>query len=267
MLAIDERLETALFSYPVRAGWVDSDGITLVPGLQASQAKQATVALLDAIVALGMLETHAIVRDAAIACRVDSMVTLTTPARPDEVDNVTLVVTGTAPASRALAQALLQPFYGITVREWSEEPRPVGPGVAVLADGPAGLRGPTDEAHYQEDLGHAWYLLAQRPFVSHVAVVPRALLVRDPATARAAVERLLAIRAAGEERARELRRDLAKTHAIDRELLVEVLADQTYTLGDEELEGLAELARRAGLPVTLRQLQQQAVRLLPAGNE
>jgi hypothetical protein len=58
---------------------------------------------------------------------------------------------------------------------------------------------------------------------------------------------------------------VSNTLGLDREVLTETLADQTWELGKDELHGLTTLWRRAGLPlsdkelrtalVTIRQLQ------------
>jgi predicted solute-binding protein len=260
-IALDERLETAFFSYPFRAGWVAAAGVTLAAGLTADTARGVAVALLDSLAALTLLRTHVIVRDAAVASRRGSMLTLSTHTRPDEVDNVTVGIGGVSPAGRGLATAVLRPFYGINAGAWVEDAATVDASTAVVSEGAAALIADEDEEHYQEDLGRAWFLLTTTPFVSHACVAPRALLASDPGLVAAGVERLRAAYASGQERARELRRDLSRQHGVDRELLAEVLADQSHVLDDEELSGLAELARRAGLGVSLADLRAAAVRV------
>jgi predicted solute-binding protein len=260
-IAIDDRLTTAIYAYPVTAGWVDASGITLTLGLQPNAARQATIALLDSVYALTMLDTHVIVRAAGIIWRTASMLTMTTQTRPDEVEQATIAIPGISASGRAIATAVITPFYGIAVSGWAEEERAVDAATAVVSEDAAALIADENEDHYQEDLGRAWYLLANLPYVSHVCVAPRSLLASDPAAVAGAVERLNAARTAGQEHGRELRRDLSKGLNIDRETLTETLADQTYTLDDEALDGLVELAKRTGLGVARDKIRASAVRV------
>jgi hypothetical protein len=87
------------------------------------------------------------------------------------------------------------------------------------------------------------------------------VLASNPASVASAVERLNAFHAAGQERGRELRRDLSKSLDIDRETLTETLADQTFTLDDPALDGLIELARRTGLGVPRDKIRSATVRV------
>jgi len=261
-LAIDDRLTTAMYAYPFTAGWVDTEGVTLQQGLRPDLARQATLALIDSAYGLTMLDTHVIVRDAGIVWRTASMLTMTTHARPDEVDAATIAIPGVSAAGRAVATAVIAPFYGITVSDWAEDAREVDETTAVVTEDAAALIADENEDHYQEDLGRAWFLLANLPFVSHICVAPRALLASDPAAVAAAVERLNAAKAAGQERGRELRRDLSKGLDIDRETLTETLADQAHMLDDEAIDGLVELSRRTSLGVSRNAIRSAAVRVV-----
>lgn len=261
IITIDDRLATAMYSYPVTAGWVEASGITLTRGLRPAAARQAAIALLDSVYALTMLDTHVVLRDAAIVWRTASMLTMTTSARPDEVEQATIAIPGISAAGRAVATSVVTPFYGITVTSWAEEVRDVDTETAVISEDAEALIADDNEDRYQEDLGRAWFLLANLPFVSHVCVAPRALLASDPAAIAGAITRLNGARATGQERGRELRRDLSKVLNIDRETLTETLADQTFTLDDEALDGLVELARRTGLGVTRDKIRGAAVRV------
>lgn len=254
-----------MFAYPFTAGWVDADGVALERGLTPAGAAGATLALLDSVAALTMLGTHVIVRDIGIVWRTASMLTLTTHTRPDEVETVSVSIEGVSPAGRALATAVLQPFYGITVESWSEARQAIDAEHAAIDEGASALIAVDDENQYQEDLGRAWFLLTDQPFVSHVAVAPRALLVSDPRAIANAVTRVLAARSAGMERGRELRRDLSKGLGIDRDTLTETLADQIHHLDDAALDGLSELARRAGLGMTPSAIRNAAISVSQIG--
>jgi hypothetical protein len=260
-IAVDDRLTTAMFAYPITAGWVAAEGVTRAGLLRPEQARGATLALLDSVAALTMLDTHVIVRDLGIVWRTASMLTLTTLTRPDEVERATIAIPSVSPAGRAVATAVIAPFYGIAIAGWAEDERAVDTETAVVSEDAPALTADEDQERYQEDLGRAWFLLANVPFVSHVAVAPRALLARDPAAIAGAVERLDSFRAAGQERGRELRRDLSKGLGVDRETLTETLADQTYTLDDAALDGLIELSKRAGLGAARGAIRSAAVRV------
>jgi predicted solute-binding protein len=253
-----------MFVHPFAAGWVDGAGVTRTPYLAPSQAGEADLALIDSIAALTLLRTHVIVRDLAVISRRASMLTLETHTRPDDVDEVTVAIPGVSPAGRAVASAVLQPFYGIRVTEWVEDDRPVDPSHARVTEGARALIPVDDEEQYQEDLGRAWFLMSDRPFVSHVAVAPRALLATGPETLAGALARLNAARSLATERGRELRRDLSKGLGIDRETLTDTLADQAFFLDDPAVDGLAELARRSGFAVSQKELRSALVTIQPA---
>ncbi|HUG14857.1 MAG TPA: MqnA/MqnD/SBP family protein [Thermomicrobiales bacterium] len=260
---LDDRLETVMFGYPLSAGWIEADGVSRVPYLPPSMIGDATLALVDSIAALTMLGSHVIVRDIAVVCRHSSMLTLLTHTRPDEVEEVAVSIPGVSPAGRAVATAVLQPFYGIRVLAWSEDDHAVDSAHATLTEGTLALIPVHDEQQYQEDLGRAWFLMTDRPFVSHVAVAPRATLASSPAGVLAAVERLLESRRVASERGRELRRDLSRGLAIDRDTLTDTLADQTHELDDDALDGLAVLAARGGLRMSRRELMDALISVSP----
>lgn len=247
-IAIDHRLETARLAYPFAAGWADATNVDLVEGMTSTRASDADIVLIDSLAGLTMLDGWAIVADYAVAARRASMLTLATHTRPDDVDNVSVSVTGVALAGRAVALATLRSFYGIAVSEWTEEPAQVDDLHAIVSDGPTGLIAIDDDNIYQEDLGRAWFLMTNTPFVSHLCLARRALLTRDPASVSATLDRLGQALEIGVERGRELRRNLSRDHGIDRDLLVEVLADQEWTLSAEGVEGLTQLARLSNLP-------------------
>jgi len=253
-IVLDDRLETVVFGYPFSAGWLDAQGVSRMPYLPPSMVAGATLALVDSMAALTMLRTHVIVRDIAVVCRNSSMLTLLTHTRPDQVDEVAVAIPGVSPAGRAVATAVLQSFYGIKVSEWSEEDHAVDEAHATLCEGAGALIDVDSEEQYQEDLGRAWFLMTDHPFVTHVALASREVFANSPADVVSAVARLSEARAVALKRGRELRRDLSKGLGIDRDTLTDTLADQTHTLDGDALEGLAVLAARSGLRMSRREL-------------
>jgi predicted solute-binding protein len=255
-LLLDDTLTTAMLAYPFRAGWVAAEHAQLVTGLTARAVRAArSVALLDALAARTLLDTHVLVRDVGIASRRASFITLATHTRPDEVGAVTISTANVSPATLALAQIVVPDFYGIPVVGWTEQELELSATTAQVSEGARALIPFEHEEWYQEDLGRAWLLLTDSSFVSHVAVAPRAAIASDPRAVAEAVGRLIAARDAGRSRARELRRDISNAHTVDREVLTETLADQSYELGKDELHGLTTLWRRAGLPVSDKELR------------
>lgn len=249
LLLIEERLVTAAFSRPFRAGWVDDEGVQLIPRVAAADIDGWPVVLLDSIEARPLLHSHVVVREVAVAARRASMLTLATATRPDAVEQAVASVPDASPATRALAAMVVPAFYGIRVTGWTTERRQVAADVIVIQQDVEALAPLDDEAAYQEDLGRAWYLFTDLPFVSHVCLARRDLIADDPPLIVAALERLTAARDAARARGRELRRDLAREFALEREVLADALADQALSLGTEEQRGLEELWKRAGTPL------------------
>jgi predicted solute-binding protein len=244
---VESRLPACWYAYPIQAGWVEPDGIEAVRDLSpATVREQNAVALIDSLAATRLLDSHVIISNHAVASRRASFLTLVTHTRPDDVDNVVVSTPDVSLSGRGLAEATLPRFYGITVAEWRDERLPVNETTALLAEEAEALIPVEDEDQFQEDLGRAWYLLTDTPYVSHVCVAPRSELTRKPANVVEAVHRLTTARLAAEEQARELRRNLARDLGIERDLFTETLADQVYSLGDVERAGLLGLWQHIG---------------------
>jgi hypothetical protein len=192
-----------MLAYPFHAGWLDAQHVRLAPGLTARLARESNgVAFLDSLAARTLLDTHVVVRDLALACRRASFITFDTHTRPDEVGAVTISAPGVAPATLALAQIVIPDFYGVQAQDWSDQQLPLGDSVAQVSEGARALIPFEHEEWYQEDLGRAWLLLTDSPFVSHVCVAPRAAIASDPAGVAAAVARLAAGLTSARARAR-----------------------------------------------------------------
>lgn len=245
---VESRLPACWYAYPVQAGWLEAAGVEAVRDLSPTLVReQNAVALIDSLAATRLLDSHLIVSNHAVASRRASFLTIVTHTRPDDVDNVTVSTPDVSLSGRGLAEATLPRFYGITVANWSDERLPVNEATALLSEEAEALI-PVDVAdYYQEDLGRAWFLLTDTPYVSHVCVAPRAVLTREPTAVLEAVNRLTTSRQAAEEQARELRRNLSRDLGIERDLFTETLADQTYNLGDAERAGLLGLWQHVGV--------------------
>lgn len=244
---IDGRLTACWYAYPLQAGWVEIEDVEVIRDLTPATVRERdAVALLDSLAATRLLDSHVLVDSHAVASRRASFLTLVTHARPDDVDNVTVSTPDVSLSGRGLAEITLPRFYGITVSDWTNERRTVDETTALLTEEAEALIPVEEPEHYQEDLGRAWFLLTDTPYVSHVCVVPRSALTTDPAAVLEAVRRLIRLRHASEERARELRRNISKDLGIERDVLTDTLNDQTYRLDSPEQAGLLGLWRNIG---------------------
>lgn len=246
-IMIDAGLPAGRYSQPFRSGWLDAAGIELrdAPDLEQLRGFMG-VALVDAVLAAALFEQSAVVPTHTVASRTESMLNIVANQRLDGIDQAVLVMAGASESARTLAAVTLPRFYGITLSGWTDQPRAPDDGTVLLEEGAAALTNTEDDGLFHEDLGRAWFLLTQTPYVSHICIVPRRLAASDRTGVEQAIERLEHARRLATERARELRRDLARSFGVDRELLTEVLAEQTNELGHEELGGLKSLYSFSG---------------------
>jgi predicted solute-binding protein len=245
---IDARLTACWYSYPFQAGWIDAPEVEVIRDPHPTTIRDRNaIALVDSLAATRLLETHVIVADHAVASRRASFLTVVTHTRPDEVDRVTVSTRDISLVGRGVAEATLPRFYGITAIEWTDERREVNEDTIVITEEAEALIPVDDTEHYQEDLGRAWFLLTDTPYVSHICVAPRSALTSDPTAVIAAVERLEQARQVSNDRARELRRNVAGNLEIERDLFTETLADQTYHLDDPERSGFLGLWKHLGV--------------------
>lgn len=261
-IVVDQSLLTAGYWLPAQAGWAEPNDLRVEHGpLPADLLATPGVALIDSLAASTLLDSHVVVRNHAVVWHAESMLTLVTHARPDELEQVTVSAPGISVSARALAEIVIPRFYGMSVGEWTDEERAVGPGVSRINEGPAALQPDDDEEHYHEDLGRAWLLLTDTPYVSHVCVAAQSLLTQNPAAIGRAVRELDELLAAGRAHAREFRRNLSKDYDIDRDILADVLATQTFQLDDQALGGLAALYRFSGLDAAVAKLPTMTIQL------
>ncbi len=160
---------------------------------------------------------------------------------------VTAAVPGISLTGRAVAEIVIPEFYGITVSEWINGEASVGPKSIVVTEDAQALLPTANEDDYHEDLGRAWYLLTETPFVSHVCIVSEQHYQEDAASVRAAVADLYALRRAAEEQRRLLRRNISRDHDIDRDLVVDVFDGLRFDLTERGVEGLSILYGQTGV--------------------
>jgi predicted solute-binding protein len=261
-ILIDDSLLTARFAHPFRAGWLPAEGVELrTPAAAAELRSFSGVALVDAVLAAALIESWVILPRHAVASRRESMLNLVTDRRPDGLEHIMLGISGVSDVAQAVADATLPRFYGIVITGWSTEPVVPGVNSAYLAEGAHALADIEDDGLFHEDLGRAWFLLTQTPFVTHICIAPRGLVEHDRASVLAALDVMQKAVDASNERARELRRDLTGAYGVDRELLNEVLADQSNVLGAEERAGLKSLYSFSGRRESAERLARAIVEL------
>lgn len=248
-ILIERRLGAAPFWMPVERGWIEPDvPVEIVEAPSPSDVRgHRGLALVDALLASTALERSVIVRDFAVTADQISLLTMVTFDRPDGVERAVVSAPGVSLTGRALAEIVIPTFYGIEIIGWPEEPVEVGPESILITEDAAALLPSTDEAHYHEDLGRAWFLLTDTPFVSHVCIAPADMYAEDREALVAGARVLRDCLAASEEQRRMLRRNISRDHGIDRELVVDVFDGLGFELTEDAREGLVTLYHRAGV--------------------
>jgi predicted solute-binding protein len=237
---LDDSLATALITYPLTHGWITVDGFGPVPGLDADTVVAAGVpALLGSVEAAALLDRYAVVTDVAFVSHHSGAIGLWTAVRPDELSEVAVALDGVSRTAEALARATVGHFYGVQVTSWD---RDASEGEAVVREGVPALQ--PVESGVMGDLVRAWFILTGFPLATHVLVVPRAEVDFNPEGVAALVRDLQVVLAAGTERRRELRRNLAEEFDLDRAHLSELHAELTTVLTKTARKAWLDLLRR-----------------------
>ncbi len=198
------------------------------------------LALLDTIEALALVPAYALATDLALVAQHASVVALETPERPDRITEAVVVSESCRPASRALARATIEPFFGVRVRAWNGEQGVAALPVLRVQEDEAAL-GPLGERYH--DLGRAWFVLTGQPFVSHLLVVASEL-PSDALRPVASLLHRLAEELAG--RAAELAAELVAAHPLDAGRLRVVLSEAFSVVTPKVRKAVDELVRRSG---------------------
>lgn len=237
-LLIHDTLATAFVAYPIRAGWfTPAVAVDLEAALPGSRVGPDDAALIPSAEIALLGESHVVHPGVAVVADQHGLVSLRTPARPDEIDPTPVLLHDVSGSAELLARATVEPFYGIRPTGWTREADPDAR--AVIVEGPLALQAP--EAGYAEDLVRAWFILTGQPFVSHLLAVPRGA---GPDQVEAALAALTAALAMGHERRRDLRRALAEEHDLDRDALNDALAAQRYRLEPDDRRALLMLLQK-----------------------
>jgi predicted solute-binding protein len=238
---LEANLATSVISYPFQRGWTDTPEWLILRDRVTPEMLQeeASFALIDAVEATSLFDTHSVISDVALVSTHQSAVRMRTTSRPDEVEHAVVQLGGVSATAEALARSTIYHFYGIDVVDWNRSQQP---GDVTLIEGEECFR--ESEDGYLEDLARAWFILTSLPVPTHVFVAPRTTVEGDPKSVERVVEVLKhAVSIAGERR-RELRRNLSDDYDIHRELFTEFLNDQKPWLTRSGRKGWLDLANR-----------------------
>jgi chorismate dehydratase len=173
----------------------------------------------------------------------------------EQLDGARVALGSTSRTSVRLAELLLADRHGVAPDYFTSAPdlalmmQEAQAGVligdaalrAYLHDGPRlGL-----EVH---DLGQMWKEWTGLPFVFAVWAVRRDFLAREPETVRQVHEAFLASRDLSLEEVAKVAEQAARWEAFDSDTLQRYFTTLDFSLGAEQLTGIAEFARRVGFP-------------------
>ncbi|MBX6340868.1 MAG: hypothetical protein IRY97_00280 [Thermomicrobiaceae bacterium] len=245
---IDDSVITAILSYPIARGWVSLAGpYELLPNITAEMvAERQACALVGSVDAALLADRFAVITDVALVSHHSSAVALWTAERPDAVERVPIALDGVSRTAEAIARATIPHFYGIQPTAWQ---RPSAEGEAVVREGVAAFQ--PVEAGYLSDLGRAWFILTNFPFPTHLLVAPKAIAQQDRASLESVVRDLQSALEVGDERRREIRRNLSDDYGLDRERFTEFTSDQTTTLTRSGRKAWRDLLNRVGRAMKL----------------
>lgn len=250
--------------------------VRTVPALRAETVQDHPSAmLLIASAEYAILQaTHVVSAEFAISGTHRSAVVLVSDRPFDRVEAPRVEFEGGSRAAELLARATLWRYFGIqpalfvrdgvatvpspppeqvTATEPDEEPG-AAPGTQVLRvlDGTAGLKAlgdlPPDRA---ADLGRAWYIMTGLPPVSHLLLVPRALVEQLPGAYAATIESFTSGLASAHERRRELSRAFAERCVIPHEVARDFGADIRWKFDAEIHKSVVQLFNRGAWGMNL----------------
>ncbi len=245
---VDDNMTTALIAEPLRKGWIDdSDAVELVQNLTAETVSQRGIcALVGSIDAALLSDRFTVATDVGLASWHSGAISLWTPVRPDDVDDVSIDLDGVSRTAEAVARATIARFFGMTLRGFSRGE----------STGQAEVREHQDamleiESGELNDLIRGWFILSGLPMVTHALVVPNDLIQSDPDHVRRIVERVREAAQTGVKRRREIRRNLHELYPVDRDQLVTFHNEQTIAISKTARKGWLDMVRRIGRPMGL----------------
>lgn len=245
---LEANVATSQVTYPFQAGWIESPDWLILRDRVTDEflADGDACALVNAIDAVRLLETHSIVADLALVSTHRGPFVMRTTQRPDEVEHATIQLGDVSPMGEALARATIHHFYGIDVVDWNRSQQ--ASDVSILEDAEA-MKANADG--HNEDLVRAWFILTSMSIPTHVFLAPTRLLESNQPEIRRMVESIRKAISVSEERRRELRRNVSGDLDINREHFTDLIADQKTRLTKNARKGWLDLANRVARAMNL----------------
>ncbi len=248
-ILIERSLGTAPYWMPVERGWVEPESEVVISDAPSAADLRAHVGvmLVDTLLASTALESSVILTNHAIASESISLLTMVTSERPDGIESAVVAAPGVSLTGRAVAEIVIPEFYGINISGWLDTAATAGPESLVVTEGAEALLPSGTESDFHEDLGRAWFLMTETPFISHLCLASEQLYSEDPDGVRTQVADLAAMLRAADDQRRLLRRNISRDHDIDRELVVDVFDGLRFQLSSDGVEGLKTLFGQTGV--------------------
>ena len=261
-ILIERRLGTAPYWMPVDRGWVEPvNEIEIVRSPTAGDLRSHRgVMLVDALLASTALDGALISAEHAVVADSISLLTMVTSSRPDGVEEASVGAEGVSLTGRAVAEIVIPEFYGISIRDWLEGDVEIGPETIRVTEDEAALLPTATETDFHEDLGRAWFLMTDTPFVSHVCLVDEQSYEDDRDGYHLAMKDLREMQKAAGKQRRLLRRNISRDHDIDRDLVVDLFDGLHFKLTAAGIDGLSALYRQTGVLARIGPLEERLLR-------
>lgn len=240
-LFLDEQLMTSAFTIPIREGWVTPEcDVEIVRDLDPAVVGRGDVALIEAVKAPALAETHVIDAGIGVVVEAVSPISMRTPVRPDGVEETPIRMLNSTRTAEVLLRALLKPYFGIIASRFLSDADEAGADDAqvVLLDELAGLQAP--EFGFQEDLARAWFVLTGASVVH--AVTAYGVEAIDHSAQERGV--LVSLSEAFQERRRDIRRAMVGEEDVDRERLVSMTNAMRFALTPQDRQSLQNMLGR-----------------------
>ncbi|MCZ4122196.1 menaquinone biosynthetic enzyme MqnA/MqnD family protein [Streptomyces sp. H39-S7] len=177
----------------------------------------------------------------------------------DQLDGQRVALGSTSRTSVRLAELLLTERFGVTPDYYTCPPDlslMMQEAQAAVLIGDAALRASLHDAPrlglQVHDLGQMWKDWTGLPFVFAVWATRRDYFAREPEAVREVHRAFLASRDLSLEEVEKVAEQAARWEAFDSELLSRYFTTLDFSLGAEQLAGIAEFARRVGFPKEAR---------------
>ena len=246
---LETGLTTSQISYPFQSGWLDApDWLVLQDRVSTeSIADERAVALVDAVDAARLLDTHSVISDVALVSTHRGPIAMRSSTRPDEIQHATVQLGSVSSTAEAVARATVYHFYGIDVVDWVRSGQESDVTIRESVDA---LVGASDG--YSEDLVRAWFILTSLALPTHLLIAPTQLVTEDQSGVEHVAGTLRSAVRASDDRRRELRRNVSDDLGIERELVTEFFNDQTTRLTRNGRKGWLDLVNRVARPLSLQ---------------